>query len=102
MLHGRQSTHLFGCLMLTSGEALLPKFLFHVCESPLHICVLPCAARAKGMMAERLAVSESKLMKLHHDDVIRELVEAKTALAQTRFESLEIQVSPPCVIARSD
>ena len=49
--------------------------------------------RAKGMMAERLAVSEGKLMKLHHDEVIKNLVAAKMELAQSQFETLEIQVS---------
>lgn len=47
--------------------------------------------RAKGMMAERLAVSEGKLMKLHHDEVIKNLVAAKMELAQSQFETLEIQ-----------
>ncbi|KAL3148162.1 hypothetical protein ABBQ38_014441 [Trebouxia sp. C0009 RCD-2024] len=47
--------------------------------------------RAKGMMAERLAVSEAKLMKLHHDEVIKSLVEIKMELAQSRFEALELQ-----------
>ena len=51
------------------------------------------AGRAKGMMAERLAVSEAKLMKLHHDEVIKNLVEIKMELAQSRFEALELQVS---------
>lgn len=45
------------------------------------------------MMAERLAVSEGKLMKLHHDEVIKNLVAAKMELAQSQFETLEIQVS---------
>ena len=44
-------------------------------------------------MAERLAVSEAKLMKLHHDEVIKSLVEIKTQLAQSRFEALELQVT---------
>lgn len=51
------------------------------------------AGRAKGMMAERLAVSEAKLMKLHHDEVIKSLVEIKMELAQSRFEALELQVT---------
>ena len=51
------------------------------------------AGRAKGMMAERLAVSEAKLMKLHHDEVIKHLVDIKTELAQSRFEALELQVN---------
>ena len=45
------------------------------------------------MMAERLAVSEGKLMKLHHDEVIKNLVAAKMELAQSQFETLEIQVA---------
>ncbi len=44
-------------------------------------------------MAERLAVSEGKLMKLHHDEVIKNLVAAKMELAQSQFETLGIQVS---------
>ncbi len=44
-------------------------------------------------MAERLAVSEGKLMKLHHDEVIKNLVAAKMELAQAQFDSLEFQVS---------
>ena len=54
---------------------------------------LVLAGRAKGMMAERLAVSEAKLMKLHHDEVIQNLVEIKMELAQSRFEALELQVT---------
>ena len=48
--------------------------------------------RAKGMMAERLAVSEGKLMKLHHDQVIKILVAAKRELAKSRIEALENHV----------
>ena len=44
-------------------------------------------------MAERLAVSEAKLLKLHHDEVIQNLVEIKMELAQSRFEALELQVT---------
>ena len=44
-------------------------------------------------MAERLAVSEAKLMKLHHDEVIQNLVEIKMELAQSRFEALDLQVT---------
>ena len=48
--------------------------------------------RAKGMMAERLAVSEGKLMKMHADDVVKRLVAAKLELAQAQSETLEAQV----------
>ena len=52
------------------------------------------------MMAERLAASEAKLMKLHHDEVIQNLVEIKMELAQSRFEALELQVTPlSCSVA---
>lgn len=52
------------------------------------------------MMAERLAVSEAKLMKLHHDEVIKDLVEIKTQLAQSRFEALELQVTEFIVLIK--
>lgn len=54
--------------------------------------ILVLAGRAKGMMAERLAVSEGKLMKLHEDQVIQNLVAAKLELAQSQYETLEIRV----------
>ena len=44
------------------------------------------------MMAERLAVSEGKLLKMHADDVIKNLVAAKMELAQAQYETLEAQV----------
>lgn len=54
------------------------------------------AGRAKGMMAERLAVSEAKLMKMHQDEAsaeeLKHLVAIKLELAQSRFEALELQV----------
>ena len=68
-----------------------------MCNCPMPQTLLTvrmlCTGRAKGMMAERLAVSEGKLMKLHHDEVIKNLVAAKMELAQSQFETLEIQVS---------
>ena len=67
--------------------------LTHDNEILMQECKVGDTGRAKGMMAERLAVSEGKLMKLHHDEVIKNLVAAKMELAQSRFESLEIQVS---------
>lgn len=49
-------------------------------------------------MAERLAVSEDKLMQLHQDQAsaeeLKKLVEVKMELAQSRFEALELQVRP--------
>lgn len=61
--------------------------------TPMFLSQILLAGRAKGMMAERLAVSEAKLMKLHHDEVIKNLVEIKMELAQSRFEALELQVT---------
>ena len=71
--------------------------LHGICNHPMPLTCLTVrmlrTGRAKGMMAERLAVSEGKLMKLHHDEVIKNLVAAKMELAQSQFETLEIQVS---------
>ena len=50
------------------------------------------------MMAERLAVSEAKLMKMHQDEAsaeeLKNLVAIKMELAESRFEALELQVRP--------
>ena len=48
--------------------------------------------RAKAMMTERLAVSEAKLLKIPHDDAVQTLVETKLTLAQSEFQTLELQV----------
>ena len=50
------------------------------------------AGRAKAMMAERLAASEAKLLKLSHEDVVQTLVETKMTLAQSEFQALSLQV----------
>jgi hypothetical protein len=42
-------------------------------------------------MAERLAVSEDRLMRLARDDVMTSLVQAKVRLAQTDYANLELQ-----------
>ena len=44
------------------------------------------------MMTERLAVSEAKLLKISHDDAVQTLVETKLTLAQSEFQTLELQV----------
>ena len=44
------------------------------------------------MMAERLAVSEAKLLKVSHADAVQTLVETKMTLAQSEFQALELQV----------
>ena len=49
------------------------------------------AGRAKGMMAERLAASEAKLLKMSRDDVVQTLVETKMTLAQSEFQTLQLQ-----------
>ena len=43
-------------------------------------------------MTERLAVSEAKLLKMSHDDVVQTLVETKMTLAQSEFQALGLQV----------
>lgn len=50
------------------------------------------AGRAKAMMAERLAASEAKLLKMSRDDVVQTLVETKMTLAQSEFQALSLQV----------
>lgn len=47
--------------------------------------------RAKAMMAERLAISEAKLLKMSHEDVVQTLVDTKMTLAQSEFQTLELQ-----------
>lgn len=44
------------------------------------------------MMAERLAISEAKLLKMSHEDVVQTLVDTKMTLAQSEFQTLELQV----------
>lgn len=44
------------------------------------------------MMAERLAVSEAKLLKMSHEDVVQTLVDTKMTLAQSEFQALRLQV----------
>lgn len=59
----------------------------------LLIVLYSCYAEsAKKGMAERLAVSEDRLMRLTRDDLMASLVQAKLLLAQTDYTNLSLQV----------